>query len=134
MRPFFMPTENRTNPDKAEIQSLRFAYMKKTGFTLVELLIALAILSILAAIAIPGYNDYVEEARLTSAKSSALSIKPYLEEHYSETGSYFDSSTDTYTGEAVDFTWAASPHTSGYKITITAEKDYSFSRDMELLN
>jgi len=77
--------------------------MKKTDFTLVELLIAVAIINILAAIAIPAYNDYVEEARLTSAKSSALSIKPYLEEHYLETGSYFDSSTDTYTGESVDF-------------------------------
>ena len=129
-----MPTENSANPDKAEIQSLRLIYMKKSGFTLVEFLIAVAIISILAAIAIPAYNDYVEEARLASAKSSALSIKLYLEEHYLETGNYFDSSTDTYTGESVDFTWSASPHNSEYKITISAEKDYSFSRDMELLN
>ena len=108
--------------------------MNNKGFTLVELMIAVVIIAILASIALPAYNDYVEEARLTSAKSSALSIKPYLEEHYLETGSYFDSSSDTYNGENVDFTWSASPHTSGYKITITAEKDYSFSRDMELLN
>ena len=108
--------------------------MNNKGFTLVELMIAVVIIATLASIALPAYNNYVEEARLTSAKSSALSIKPYLEEYYLETGSYFDSSTDTYTGESVDFTWSASSHTSGYKITITAEKNYSFSRDMELLN
>lgn len=108
--------------------------MNNKGFTLVELMIAVAIITIMTGIALPAYNDYVKEARLNSAKSSALSIKPYLEEHYLETGSYFDSSSDTYNGEAVDFTWSASAHTSGYKITITAEKDYSFSRDMELLN
>ena len=129
-----MPTENSPNPDKAEIQLCNIIEMKHKGFTLVELMIALAIIAILASITLQAYNDYVEEARLTSAKSSALSIKPYLEEHYLETGSYFDSSSDTYNGEAVDFTWSASAHTSGYKITITAEKDYSFSRDMELLN
>jgi len=97
-------------------------------------MIAVAIISILASVSMPAYLNYVEKAQLSSAKSSALSIKPYLEEHYLETGSYFDSSTDSYTGESVDFTWSASPHISGYKITITAEKDYSFSRDMDLLN
>ena len=129
-----MPTENPSNPDKAEIQFFSIIDMKTKGFTLVELMIAVAIIAILASIALPAYNDYVEEARLSSAKSSALSIKPYLEEHYLETGSYFDSSSDTYNGEAVNFTWSTGPHSSGYRIIITAEKLYSFSRDMELLN
>ena len=111
--------------------------MKTKGFTLVELMIALAIIAILAVIALPAYNDYIEEARLTSAKSSALSIKPYLEEHYLETNDFFFGNNDspTYTGEAVDFTWLVEEHATGYKITISADdKDYSFSRDMELLH
>ena len=131
---FFISTENPFNPDKAEIQLFSIIKMKHKGFTLVELMIAVVILAILAAIALPAYNDYVEEARLTSAKSSALSIKPYLEEHFLETGSHFNSSSDTYNGETVDFTWSTESHSSGYKITISAEKDYSFSRDMKLLN
>ena len=119
-----MPTENLPNPDKAEIQTFRFIHMKKTGFTLVELLIAVAIISIFAAIAVPAYNGYVEEARENSARSTALSIKPHLEEHYLETGTY---TGWTNTVADTEVLTATTLDDDGYSLTIKIDDNHSYT-------
>lgn len=49
--------------------------MKQRGFTLIELMIVVAIVGILAAIAIPAYQDYTIRARVTEGLSLASSAK-----------------------------------------------------------
>ncbi|RMG31162.1 MAG: type IV pilin protein [Gammaproteobacteria bacterium] len=58
------------------------------GFTLIELMIALAIVGILAAIAYPSYQNYVLRSYRAEAKRALLEDAQFLERIFTQTGSY----------------------------------------------
>ena len=63
--------------------------MRRTkGFTLIELMIVVAIIAILAAIAVPAYNGYIRESRLGVAHTNADSIRLFLEDFQLDNGTY----------------------------------------------
>ena len=62
--------------------------MKKTqqGFTLIELMIVVAIIGILAAIAIPAYQDYTIRAKVSEPITFADAAKTSISEYYQSQG------------------------------------------------
>ena len=62
--------------------------MKKNGFSLIELMIAVGIVGILAAIAIPSYSAYVKRANRTDATRSLSVTAQALERCYSQAFTY----------------------------------------------
>ena len=88
--------------------------MKKThGFTLIELMITVVVVAIIAAIAVPSYQQYIERKDLAIARQEALRIAAELERFKAKNFSYkgFDASY-LYTYESTDA--GGNPATASY--------------------
>jgi type IV pilus assembly protein PilA len=62
--------------------------MVQKGFTLIELMIVVAIIGILAAIAIPAYQDYIIRAQVSEALAMASAAKAAVAESFANTGAW----------------------------------------------
>jgi type IV pilus assembly protein PilE len=120
------------------------------GFTLIELMVVVAIVGILAAIAIPSYQDSVSKSRRADAEVALLGLANAMERHFTETNSYCDAGgaggANTCFGGAVDngvnesgiplgSIYAAPADTTvNYTITIFAATANSFTLNATPIN
>jgi len=118
--------------------------MKKMqqGFTLIELMIVVAIIGILAAIAIPAYQDYTIRAQVSEGMSLASGVRTAVSEFFQARGFWPNSNTDagvapaasifgnyvsqvTVTSNVIDaqFGSSANPAISGQSLILTGTAD-----------
>ncbi len=92
------------------------------GFTLLELMIVVVILSILAAIAYPSYRDQVLQARRVDGKSAVLEVAMAEERHYTKNKTYSGTLNDLSINSALK----GGKSTEGYyTLSLTVSDDRS---------
>lgn len=97
--------------------------MKTRGFTLVEVMVTVAVIAIIASIAYPSYQEQIRKTRRSDAKAALMDAAAKAERHYTQFGNYggtipipATSSEGFYTINLVPAT-SANPQT--YTITAT---------------
>lgn len=111
---------------------------KQQAFTLIELMVTVAIVGILAGIAYPSYQDSVMKSRRADAKGALLGFANAMERHFTETNTYLGAgkNVDGNTGAPTFFS-ATSPVDGGtpyYNLTIKPVTASSYTLNAEPIN
>lgn len=100
------------------------------GFSLMELMIALAIFGILAAIAVPGYQEHVRKTRRTEAHTALTTLATLQERFFSDYGSYTaelvtSSSPSVCPGDDPGLDYGTTSSGGNYTLSVTDLEDAS---------
>lgn len=99
--------------------------IKTNGFTLVELLVVVAIIAIVTAVAIPSYSTYVERTRRATGQADLMELAQWMERRYTNNYDYSDGS-----GGAPTLPFTTSPQGSGstyYNFSVSSITTNSFT-------
>lgn len=85
------------------------------GFSLIELMITVAIIGILAAVAYPSYQQYVLRSARAEAAATLMEVAGEMERHYTAHGCYKCANDD----DSYDLSTSASPRTGAQRYVIS---------------
>lgn len=100
-------------------QKLTQSKDNQRGFTLIELMVTIAIIAILASIALPAYSDYVIRSRIAEATSGLAAKRARIEMYYDNNRTYAaapDCTSDTTTSKVFTFSCSGTPDTTTYTL------------------
>ena len=91
------------------------------GFTLIELMITVAVVAILAGVAYPSYRDMISKGRRADGKSAMLDVAQRMERYYTERSTYVGASL------GAGGIYAATSAQGYYTLAISAQSASAFS-------
>lgn len=83
--------------------------MKNRGFTLIELMIVVAIVAILASVAYPSYRESVNKSRRAEARAQLMDATQYMQRFYSQNDRYDQTNAATPVAAALPASMQVSP-------------------------
>ena len=98
----------------------RKLWHQQTGFTLIELMIVVAVIGILAAIAIPNYSDYIKRGKAAEATSNLATLRVKMEQYFQDNRTYIGGACSPTSGaQYFTYTCSAAPTATAYTLKAT---------------
>lgn len=105
---------NRTHPPRRSA----------AGFTLIEVMITVAIVAILSMVALPSYRDYITRGNIPEATSRLATKQVQMEQWFQDNRTYVGGPAcdpDNTASKYFDFTCGATPSATGFTLTATGK-------------